>query len=106
MAAFIQGRIGVAIVCALLVVQVALLWSSFDAYPQISVFCTGPAASRLGLIFGLLHLLFFGLLLTGFLSLIYVRLRVPYIVLLGAGLIMLPVQARLVSGSVLACDGP
>lgn len=106
MAAFIQGHRGAAVVSMLLIIQAALLWASFDAYPQISVFCTGPAESRVGLLFGLLHILLLGLLLVGVLSLTYVRLRMAYIVLLGAVLIMLPIQARLVSESVLGCDSP
>lgn len=73
---------------------------------EISVFCTGPASSPLSLLFGLLHLLFVGLLLVGVVSLAIPRLRMLYIALLAAALIMLPAQAMLVSDGALTCDGP
>jgi len=105
MFAFTQDRRGAALVAFLLLLQWALLWLSMDAYVEISVFCTGPASSGLSLPFGLLHLLFLGLLLLGVVSLAAPGLRLSYIALLAAALAMLPVQAVLVSDGVLTCDG-
>ena len=105
LSAFAQDRRGAALVAFLLLLQWALLWLSTDAYVQISIFCTGPATSRLSLPFGLLHLLFLALLLLGAVSLAVRRLRLPYIALLCAVLVVLPVQATLVSHGALTCDG-
>ena len=104
----VNGRLGTILVVLLLVAQLVLLWLSMQAgaYAEISVFCTGPVASRLGWLFGLLHLSFLALLLAGLLALRLTRLRLPYISLLAAGLGMLAVQANLVSNGVLSCDGP
>jgi hypothetical protein len=108
MPAVINSQRGAALVAVLLVVQVSLLCLSSDAggYAAISVFCTGPASSTLGPLFGLLHLLFFGLIVVGALSLRFAGLRLLYIGLLAAGLLMLPVQAVLVRNGVLSCDSP
>ena len=108
MLAFINSARGMALVGVLLIVQISLFWLSMDAgaYAKISIFCTGPASSGLGLLFGLLHLLFFGLLLVGLLSLGVTTLRLLYIVLLLVGILMLPLQAILVSNGELSCDGP
>ena len=102
-----NGRVGTALVVLLLIVQLVLLWLSTQdgALVEISIFCTGPAASRIGLLFGLMHLAFLGLLMAGLLALRFIRLRLPYIGLVAAGLLMLPVQASLVSDGVLTCDG-
>ena len=103
----INGRLGTALVVLLLAAQLVLLSLSLDAgaYAKISIFCTGPAGSRLGLLFGLLHLAILGLLPAGFLALRFAELRLPYIALIAPGLLMLPLQANLVSDGVLFCDG-
>lgn len=108
MVGFITGRRGTGLIALLLVAQTGILWLSMDAgaYSAVSVFCTGPADSRIGFLFGLLHLLLLGLLLTGLLSLRIARLRLPYIGVLTAALVLLPVQATLVSNGSLSCDGP
>jgi hypothetical protein len=108
MVGLINGRLGTAVVVLLLVAQLVLLLLSMDAgtFAKISIFCTGPASSRVGLLFGLLHVSFLALLLAGLLALRFTRLRLPYIGLLAAGLGMLTVQADLVSKGVLSCDGP
>lgn len=103
---FIHDRRGAVLVAGLLLVQITLLGLSLDAITEISIFCTGPAASRLSPLFGILHLLLSGLLVLGLLSLRLVRLRGPYIGLLIAAMIALPVQATLVFHGILSCDGP
>ena len=99
-----KGGKGRGIVAAFLVLQVVLFYLSMDELMQISFFCTGPASNPLGLLFGLIHLLFLGLLLFGLLSLGVSEFRVPYIGLLAAALLTLPVQAWLVERQQLTCD--
>jgi hypothetical protein len=108
MLASMNSSRGGVLVAVLLLVQVGLFLLSMDAgaYAKISVFCTGPATSSLGLLFGLLHLLFFGLLLVGAVSLWVTGLRLFYVGLLAVGLLMLPIQATLVANDQLSCDGP
>jgi hypothetical protein len=108
MARFINDRGGAVLVTALLILQLALFLLSMDAgaYAKISVFCTGPASSRLGLLFGLLHLLFVVLWLVGLLSLQLTRLRMIYVGLLAASLGMLAVQAVFVFEGTLTSDSP
>ncbi|MEO6247869.1 MAG: hypothetical protein ABIO85_04710 [Sphingomicrobium sp.] len=57
-------------------------------------------------LFGGLHLLFVALLVVGPLSLVFWKLRAPYVGILIAALVILPVQANLVHRGVLSCDGP
>jgi hypothetical protein len=99
---------GIALIMALLAVQVTLFLLSMDAgaFASLSIFCTGPVASRLGLAFGLLHLLFAMLVPLGIASLWFARLRVAYAALLIGTLALLPVQAHLVEQGSMACDGP
>ena len=106
MFAFAQDRRGTALVAFLLLVQGVLLWLSMDAYKAISLFCTGPSSSGLSLPFGLLHLVFLALLLLGLMSLFVSRLRLPYIALLTAALLLLSIQPVLVWNGILSCDGP
>ena len=91
---------------ALLLLQVGLAELSTDTLWQISVFCTAPASSPWSLVFGLVHVLMFGLLIFGLVSFRYVRLRLPYIVLVTAALIALSIQAMLVTRGTLWCDIP
>jgi hypothetical protein len=77
-----------------------------DEMMQISFFCTGPASNPLGLLFGLIHLLFFGLLFLGVLSLRFSEFRLAYVGLLAAALLTLPAQALLVERHDLSCDAP
>ena len=93
-------------VAFLLLVQLAVLSISVNGYEQVSVFCTGPASSKLGWLFGGLHFLFLALLAVGPLSFAFLKLRAPYAGILIAALLMLPVQASLVQHRVLSCDGP
>jgi hypothetical protein len=96
-----RGRWAVA---ALLLVQlVALLLSDRFLW---SIFCTGSAPSNLGTFFGLVHLLFVGLLMLGLVSLFAPRARMAYITLLLVALPLLPAQAWLVEQGKLTCDVP
>ncbi|MEO6386985.1 MAG: hypothetical protein ABIT16_12225 [Croceibacterium sp.] len=108
MARFITNRGGAILISALLLIQFALFLLSLDAgaFLYISAFCTGPAASRLGLLFGSLHLVLVMLFLMGLLSLSFARLRLAYIGLVMISLALLPVQATFVSQGALTCDGP
>ena len=108
MIAFINGRRGTAFVAVLLIVQIGLFLLSMDAgaFAKISAFCTGPASSNLGLLFGLLHLLFLALLMVGLISLQVVRLRALYVGILALAMLTLPFQAVLVANEQLTCDGP
>ena len=106
MSTFFHGRLGAALVGLFLLVQLAGLSISVSGYEQVSLFCTGPAASKLGWLFGGLHLLFLALLMCGALSFVFPRLRLPYVVILCAALAVLPVQASLVHQRVLSCDAP
>ena len=106
MASFIRGRQGAALVAFFLLVQVAVLWTSVGGYEEISAFCTGPSSSKLSWLFGGLHLLFLALLVAGPLSFAFWKLRAPYVGILIAALIILPVQASLVNQRVLSCDAP
>lgn len=98
----------VVLVMGLLAAQLGLLLLSLDAgaYARLSIFCTGPASSRIGLAFGLLHLLFALLVPLGIASLRFARLRVVYAGLLLAALALLPVQVHLVEQGRMTCDGP
>lgn len=89
-----------------LVVQLGVLWISVSGHEQFSIFCTGPASSNLSWLFGGLHLFFLALLLLGLLSLKAIKLRAPYLVLLTAALVILPVQGGFVHRGVLTCDVP
>lgn len=89
-----------------LVVQLSLLWISVTGYEQFSMFCSGSASSNLSWLFGGLHLLFLALFFLGLLSIKALRLRAPYVALLAAALVTLPVQGDLVHRGVLSCDGP
>jgi hypothetical protein len=106
MVSILHGRLGAALVAALLLLQLCVAWLSLTTYEQISVFCTGPASSNLGWLFGGLHLLLLGLLVLGLLALRAVQLRALYIVVLTAALALLPIQATLVQRSVISCDSP
>ena len=108
MARFITNRGGAILIAAILMIQLALFLLSMDAdaFVKISVFCTGPASSRLGLLFGSLHLFFAMLWLMGLLSLGQARLRLPYIGLVANALALLPIQATYVSRGTLSCDVP
>jgi hypothetical protein len=106
MASFIRGRLGAALVGFFLLVQLAVLWMSVSGFEQFSIFCTGPATSKLSWLFGGLHLLFLALLLLGLLSIKAIRLRAPYLALLTAALVILPVQGSFVHRGVLSCDAP
>jgi len=103
---FANGKRGTVAVAILLIFQASLFVLSMDALMEMSVFCTGPASSALSVPFGLLHLLFVGLLLMGITSLVVAKLRLPYIALLTVALLMLLVQVLLVWNDVLICDGP
>jgi len=106
MTTFMKGRAGAATVAAFLVLQVVLFWLSMDEHMEISIFCAGGATNPLGLFFGLIHLLLFGLLFLGILSFRFSELRLPYIGLLAVSLLALPVQASLVEHHRLSCDAP
>jgi hypothetical protein len=106
MAAFMRSRAGTAAVVALLVLQAALFWLSMDQLMQVSIFCTGGASNPLGLLFGLIHLLFLALLFLGLLSLRVSEFRIWYVGLLAAALLALPAQASLVQHHHLSCDAP
>ena len=108
MVRFISDRRGAILVAALVMAQLALFMLSMDAgtYAKISIFCTGPASSRLSFLFGLLHLHLALLLLVGALSLKIARLRLVYVGLLTVSVGMLAVQADFVSQGTLTCDGP
>ena len=106
MHARIQGQLGLIIVAIFLTLQVGLFWLSMSVFFRISVFCTAPASSPWSLPFGILHLIMFLLLFVGLASLRYERLRTPYIIFVALGLMMLPIQAGLVSHDILRCDGP
>src|SRR5262245_5399487 len=106
MIALMKGSKGVTVVAAFLILQVVLFWLSMGELMQISFFCTGPASSPLGLLFGLIHLLILGLLLLGVVSLPVPDLRLPYVGLLAAALLALPIQASLVQRHHLTCDAP
>jgi hypothetical protein len=108
MASFFRTRLGAGLVGLFLLVQLGVLWVSVSVsgYEQTSVFCTGPTSSRLSWAFGGLHLLFLALLVMGLLSIKALRLRAPYVGLLTAALVILPVQASLVHRGVLQCDLP
>lgn len=91
-------------VAALLLLQfIALLLSERFLW---SIFCTGPASSNLGMFFGLVHLLFLGLLILGLVSLFAPRGRLAYITLMLLTLPLLPAQAWLVEQGKLSCDAP
>jgi hypothetical protein len=94
------------VVAALLVLQVVLLWFSLGVYSEISVLCTAPASKGLGLLFGLIHMLFLALLVLGLISFRFTAVRLPYIALLAAALVALPIQATLVNTGQLWCDTP
>jgi hypothetical protein len=102
----IGGRRGLLFIAALLALQLLLLVASFGPLLQVSIFCTGPRSSTLAGVFGLVHLLFLGLLFMGTLSLRFSSLRVPYAALLILGLAALPLQANFVSNGQLKCDLP
>lgn len=108
MVRFFNHRGGVILVTAILIVQIVLFLLSMDAgaYAKISIFCTGPASSRFGFLFGSLHLLFVPFLLIGLLSLKFTRLRLLYAGLLAVSLGILPIQAAFVSRGTLTCDSP
>ena len=101
-----RGRLGAALVGLFLLVQLGVLWLSVTGYEQFSIFCTGPASSNLSWFFGALHLLFLAVLLLGFVSIRAARLRAPYLAVLTAALVILPVQGSFVHRGVLSCDGP
>ncbi len=106
MVSFLHGRLGTALVASLLLLQVCVGWASLSGYEQISVFCTGPASSGWGWLFGGLHLLFLALVVLGLLSLRAIRVRALYIAFLTAALVLLPLQASLVQRGVMSCDVP
>ena len=58
------------------------------------------------MIFNILHHGYALLLLVGIASLFWARARKPYIFLLAATMLALPVQAWLVRNGTLYCDGP
>ena len=89
-----------------LLVQLGVLWLSVTGYEHFSIFCTGPPSSNLSWLFGGLHVLLLAVLLLGVVSMKAVRLRAPYLALLTAALVILPVQASFVHRRVLSCDGP
>ncbi len=101
-----RGRLGAALVGFFLLVQLGVLWLSLSGYEQFSVFCTGSASSNLSWLFGGLHLLFLAMLLLGFVSIKAVTLRAPYLAVLTAALVILPVQGSFVQRGVLSCDAP
>ena len=101
-----RGRLGAALVGLFLLAQLGVLWLSVSGYEQFSIFCTGPASSHLGWLFGGLHLLFLALLLLGLVSMKAVRLRTVYLAALTAALVTLPVQGTFVHRGVLSCDAP
>ena len=93
-------------VAGLLLVQAALLLLTLDGYLDISIFCTGPASSRTGLFFTVLHFLLLALFPLGLCALASRRARPFYLALTVAALALLPVQAALVRSQLLTCDGP
>lgn len=107
-AAFINSTRGIAVVAALLLIQLGLFLLSMDAgaFTSISIVCTGPGSSIIGDMLGLLHLLLLVLFLFGIVSLALKPARLPYIALLTVALLMLPIQASLGSNGALSCDGP
>lgn len=106
MASFIRGRQGKALVAFLLVVQLAVFSISISAYEEISVFCAGPTSSKLMWPFFALHLLFLALLVLGPLSFKFLRLRAPYVGMVTAALVFLPVQVSFVHHGLLTCNAP
>lgn len=100
------GRRGLLLIAALLALQLLLLLASFGPLLKISIFCTGPLTNPLAEVFGVVHLIFLGLLLVGALSMRLPSLRVPYAALLVLSLAALPLQASLVSDGQLKCDLP
>ena len=102
----LTGSRGLIVVAALLFTQLVVLFLSLGPLVSSSVFCTGPSASSIAGLFGVVHLLFSALLALGALSIRFEVLRLPYAVLLLIGLSALPVQAHLVSTGRLQCDLP
>ena len=94
------------IVVFMLILQIVVLFVSLEAYPEISIFCTGPATGWIQSAFGLLHISFLGLLALGMASLAWRAARPSYLILILLCLVVLPVQAVLVQSHVLTCDGP
>ena len=93
-------------IVSMLILQVAVLFVSLDAYYEISVFCTGPATSWLSWVFGLFHLSFLALLALGIASLAWREARPTYLIIIALGFAILPVQATLVHSHILTCDFP
>ena len=89
---------------ALVLLQLATFWVSMDS-AEISVFCTIAVSTQWAWI-AYIHLLFAALLLLGLASIFFARLRIGYVVLLAAGLAVLPLQAHLVERGDLRCDVP
>jgi succinate-acetate transporter protein len=106
MSTYFYGRRGAGLVAFFLLVQLAVLAVSVSGYEQISIFCTGPATSKLSWLFGGLHLLFLALLVVGALSFVFVRFRAPYVGILCAALALLPVQASFIGQRLMSCDVP
>lgn len=102
----ILGTKGAAIIAACLALQVAVLAVASGFLFQMSVFCTGPASSTVGTLFGVVHLLFLIAFLAGAFSLFVSWLRPPYLLFLLAALPALPAQVWLVENRALTCDLP
>lgn len=90
----------------MLIVQLVVLFVSWDTYYEITIFCTGPATGWIQWTFALIHLSFLGLLVLGLASLVWLAARPAYLILILLGLAALPVQAMLVHSHVLKCDLP
>ena len=93
-------------VVTMLILQVVVLSVSLGGFYEISVFCTGPTSSWLSGAFGLLHLSFLVLLALGMASLAWPAARPAYLLMIVAGLALLPIQATLVRSHNLTCDFP
>jgi hypothetical protein len=93
-------------VVAMLVLQMAVLFTGLGTYHEITIFCTGPATGWVQWTFALLHLSFLGLLALGMASLAWRAARPAYLILIFLGLAALPLQAMLVHSHVLKCDLP
>jgi hypothetical protein len=102
----LTGSRGLIIVAALCVTQLVVLSFSLGPLLSASIFCTGPNASSIAVLFGVIHLCLLALLGIGVLSIRFEILRLPYAVLLLIGLSALPFQAHLVSTGRLQCDFP
>ena len=92
----------------LLIIHLSLFLLGMDAgaFASITVFCTGPASSGMGMMFGVSHLLFMGLFVVGIVSLGLNGARLAYIRLLTVAVSMLPVQAAMVSNGTFSSDFP